>query len=262
MKLDSLKYYVSFIGWGRSGNSLVGALLDFHPNVYIKNEFSPIQERFETQEQIFNTIVKKLGIKRRKGTLQSWGGFNHARFKDMYSGVPLVLGNKKGGFTSNAMHKNPLHLPSGRVLNPCWGVFEKIYDEVIKIPVKWIHVQRNPYDNISRIHLKGDWDPDEAITVYFWQAESVKKLVEDVKRDSISVKLEDIIENTQKEVRSMCEHLEVPINIKHLEHCRSVVWKKPRKSRELVKWWTKERIKRVEDEMKKYPFMEGYSFNR
>jgi len=242
--IDKIKYYLAFIGWGRSGNSLTAALLDFHPNIYIKNEFTPIQKRFTDQDQILKWILFKIDQKT-KGRNQSWGGFDHGKFKGMTSGIPLVIGGKKGGGTSNSLMKQP-------------DEFYRVFDDVIKLPVKWIHVQRNPYDNITTF-TKHNWKPDGAIDIYFKQAESVQKVF-DENRDCITVRLEDIVKNTKKEVQRMCDHLEIETTPAYLKHCRKVVWNKPRKTRNSVSWWNEKRINKVKDQMKRFEFMEGYNF--
>jgi len=244
-RIDKVNYYLAFIGWGRSGNSLAAALLDFHPNIYVKNEFTAIQKRFTNQDQILRWILKRIELKT-QNRQQAWGGFTHTPFKGMTSGVPLVIGGKKGGGTSNSLMKNP-------------ESFYRIYNDVIKIPVKWIHIQRNPYDNITTF-TKHNWKPDGAIDIYFKQAVSVQKVF-DEERDCITVRLEDLVKNTEKEVKRMCNHLDIKPSKKYLQHCRNVVWNKPRKTRKSVNWWNEKRIKLVEEKMKEFKFMEGYTFN-
>jgi len=242
-RIDKVKYYLSFIGWGRSGNSLTAALLDFHPNIYIKNEFTALQERFKSQDQLLRWILQRIE-KKTQGRWQAWGGFTHDPFKGMTGGVPLVIGGKKGGGTSNSLMNNP-------------ELFTKIYDDVIKIPVKWIHVQRNPYDNITTF-TKHNWKPDGAIDIYFKQAESVKKVLSS--RDSITVRLENLIKNPKVEVKRMCDHLGVDVTGNYLKHCKNVVWNKPRKTRFSVNWWTKERKDLVKQKIEEFDFMGGYKF--
>jgi hypothetical protein len=258
VEIDKIKYFISFIGWGRSGNSLVAALLNFHPNIYIKNEFVTINKFYKTQDQIFKNILEKIEKKRKRGG-QSWGGFKHRDFKDMYNGDPIVVGGKKGGKTSNDLHNTPKTFESGTIVEGRGELFKKIYDEVIKVPVKWINVQRNPYDNISTF-VKNGWKPDEAIEVYFWQAQSVEKVLKE--RDCISVKLEDVIGNTEYEIQRLCNHLEITTYKNYLSHCRSVAWNKPRKTRHNASFWNKKRIKEVKDKMKKYDFISGYSYGK
>jgi hypothetical protein len=244
--IDKIKYYISFVGWGRSGNSLVAALLDFHPNIYIKNEFVTWQKRFETQEQIFKAIIERRKFKTidKGGRAQAWGGFQHSRFKDMEKGDVLVVGGKKGGGTSDVLINNP-------------KLFEKFYDGIIKIPVKWVHIQRNPYDNITTF-TKHNRKPDSAIDIYFLQAESVEKVLKE--RDCITVRLEDVVSNPKVEIKRLCEHLEVDTYHEYLKHCKNIVWESERKTRYTVNWWNEKRIKRVKREMKKYDFMNGYRY--
>jgi hypothetical protein len=266
--INKIKYYIAFIGWGRSGNSLIAALLDFHPNIYIKNEFQTLQERFKTQEEIFEYILKKREYKLAKGKSQAWGGFHHPRFKDMEKGVPLIIGGKKAGGTSNTLLKNKIGSPSILKQNPV--LFKKFYDDIIKVPVKWIHVQRNPYDNITTIftHKKKKWKVEPhvgrirlwCIDEYFQQAEAVKKVLKE--RDYITVRLEEVIKNPKKEVIRICDHLEVDVYKEYLNHCENTVWDKPRQTRFNVDFWTEEMINLVREKMEEFNFMDGYIYDR
>jgi hypothetical protein len=251
----NIKYYLSFIGWGRSGNSLVGALLNYHPNIYIKNEFSPFVRLrlnkfpdFKNEDEIFNLIMEKL--RKKRWTYQYWGGFTHPQFKGMKKGEVQVIGGKKGGFTSNILNNNP-------------ELFNRLYDNIITTPSKFIHVQRNPYDNITTYITKkkehgNPMSPERLIHIYFEQAESVKKVL--AERDTITVRLEDLIKNTEKEVQRLCDHLDIKTYPKYLNHCRKIVWNKPRQTRFKVNFWTNEMKKRVSENMKKYEFMDGYTW--
>lgn len=240
---DKIKYYCCFIGWGRSGNSLVGALLNFHPNVYIKNEFMTVRADCKNQKQIIDLLLSKIKKKEDKGRPQMWGGFLHEQIR-LKRDVPLVVGGKKGGKTSNDMIDQPV-------------LFNKIFNDIIKLPVKWVHVQRNPYDNISSFRKI---EKDAAIDLYFKHTTSVKRILED--KDVITIHLEDLCKNTKDVMRRLCEFYEVPIIKDHLDHCERVTWNFPRVTRHNVKWWNKERIERVKNSMEQYDFMRGYSFEK
>jgi len=239
---DKIKYYCCFIGWGRSGNSLVGALLNFHPNIYIKNEFMTVRDDCKTEEEIIDLLLNKIHRREKiKGKIQNWGGFQHKQF-NIKRDIPLVVGGKKGGRTSNDMIESP-------------ELFDNIFNNIIKLPVKWIHVQRNPYDNISSFVKVSK---DDAIDMYFKHAQSVQKVLSE--REYITIHVEDLCKNTESVMKRLCEYYEVPIVNGYLKHCREVVWNNSRITRHNVKWWNKERIDRVKKLMKQYDFMRGYSY--
>ena len=59
-----------------------------------------------------------------------------------FNPIGQVIGDKKGGGTANAL-RNKNH----------WSVLYEI-QEVLQIPIKFIHVIRNPFDNIATIMLR------------------------------------------------------------------------------------------------------------
>jgi len=175
--------------------------------------------------------------------MQAWGGYAHSPF-NVKKDVPLVVGGKKGGKTSNDFIDRP-------------KLFHHIFDDIIKIPVKWIHVQRNPYDNISSFRkAKGDG----AIDLYEKHNEGVKWILKN--KECITIHLDDLCKNTKEVMRRLCDYYEIPIINKHLNHCRNVVWKKPKITRYNVKWWTEERIERVKKLISENNYMRGYSYEK
>lgn len=66
------------------------------------------------------------------------------------------------------------------------------------------------------------------------------------------------LKNTKKEIKKLCQHLNIEVYEEYLNHCRKIVWRNPRKTRFSVDWWDENRIKKVKNKMKKYDFMDGY----
>ena len=133
-----------FIGHARTGHSLVGALLDGHPNIIIAHELNVLKyiQKGYNQSQIFYLLIKRSkeivanGCKRAGYTYkvpEQWQG-KYRKIK--------VIGDKKGGMSTKMLENNLMLL-------------DKL-DKVIKKKIKYIHVKRNPFDVITTIARKSN----------------------------------------------------------------------------------------------------------
>ena len=72
-RYSKVKFFVLFIGYARSGSTLMGSILDAHPNVIISNEYA-IDDKFsnfgpkqKTQYYIFDQLFKSSMAEATKG---------------------------------------------------------------------------------------------------------------------------------------------------------------------------------------------------
>lgn len=98
------------------------------------------------------------------------------------------------------------------------------------------------------------------MTSYFANVESAQKLHECGKFEVIDIYGHEIISQPQKNLRKLCNFLEVACDRDYIDACSKLLYSKPSITRNSVVW-TKEQIRRVTMEMKKYSFMEPYSFS-
>jgi len=142
-KFQMIRSFCGFIGYPRSGHSLVGALVDAHPNACISHEadifqfFSDIQKGPELDKiTLIRIIAENVDLYFKYG--RAWQGHDYDLSRERLSDKRLfVVGDKKGNGTLRHWVQNP----------NLFETFRQIWDEDIKL----IHVYRNPFDNISRI---------------------------------------------------------------------------------------------------------------
>jgi hypothetical protein len=163
-----------------------------------------------------------------------------------------VIGDKKGAGTIKRLQDDPALLDRLR--------------ETVGDPVKYVHVLRNPYDNIATITTrKQKLDPPptlgENLEYYF----SLVGTVADVKArvpeaDMLDVRLEDFIADPKAALARMCAFLGVDAPADYLEDCASIVYESPNKSRHKVEW-TPAQIDDVARRISRYDFLAGYTFD-
>ena len=104
--IDGVKYFAVFIGFGRGGTTLVGALLDGHPNIVLATDYQlfikwPQWRRYHQQTANLYTALYQYSIQyakffrnyKTKGyTFDLPGGFN-----GRYNNSIAVIGEKEAG---------------------------------------------------------------------------------------------------------------------------------------------------------------------
>ncbi|MCA1614387.1 MAG: sulfotransferase, partial [Acidobacteria bacterium] len=134
---SALRAYCMFVGYPRSGHSLVGSLLDAHPDVVIAHELDAlkyVRARFR-REQLFHLLLDKSEEFTARG--RQWNGYSY-EVPGQWQGRRRslrVIGDKKGGGSTMRLGADPRLLARLR--------------RTVGVPVKLVHVVRNPFDNIS-----------------------------------------------------------------------------------------------------------------
>lgn len=163
-----VKSFCGFLGYPRSGHSLVGSIVDAHPNAAIAHE-ADIFSRFsgpgnETISRLsaFGALYENASVYGRFG--REWQG--HKYFVDgQYqgrSGSIKVIGDKKGDAVVAQYDRDP-------------GIIKRAR-EVFQVPMKFIHVVRNPFDNIARIALRDNRSLDWSVDFYFDKVDIVQRI--------------------------------------------------------------------------------------
>ena len=130
--------FILFVGYPRSGHSLVAALLDAHPNVVISMEWGVLSHLRlgYGRKQLYNAIERH--SKLFTSILNNeWTGYSY-RIEGLWQGKSediYVIGDKLAGRTSLILGEYPFLL-------------EKL-QRVTGIEVKLLHVIRNPFDTIA-----------------------------------------------------------------------------------------------------------------
>jgi len=260
----NLKTFVAFAGHSRSGHSIIGALLDAHPNIVIPHELDMVRRYNEkvwsTREELFNTLrtlSHKQSVGGVVGANRRPGGPYHV--PNMWQGKHediLVIGDKGGPEMAYRLGREP-------------ELFDKMV-EIVNLPMKWIFVYRNPYDNITTVEKKHKNNParpvhnlDEAIEDYFWYCEENIALLEQANAnpncDVIYIKQENFINHPRRVLHRLTNFLDLPLNRSYINTCASIVFKTPRQTR----WdrpWSQEHIHKVASRASKYSWLANYTF--
>ena len=240
------------IGHMKSGGTMLGALLDAHPQVAFADETDAVRYFAAgfRREQICYLLEKGARREAMKGRVT-------ARRLEPYSfEVPGqsqgradsldVVGDSKAGITTQRLGADP-------------DLVSRIQNRLDGTELKFFHVVRNPFDPISVMMMRGKRTFDGALERYFANCAILSELHARLPGNSVhTVRYEDMVADPEGQLQAACDFLGVEASREYLEACAAVVEVRPPERTRID--WNKSQIARVSAEMAKYPFLEGYAF--
>jgi hypothetical protein len=252
---SGLQSFVYFVGYPRSGSSTLGSLLDAHENMIISHEVNILD--YLTRGFSRNHL---LYLVERNSQLFNKSGRDSSGYKGIVEGqmngratTLKILGDKKAGKTSYLLENKP------ELLN--------LLQEKLKIPVKGIHIVRNPFDMITTQAYGGNEKQaavtkariDYAIDFCFLKLDTLNALIQSGKHEIYTLKHESLLQQPNEELLKLLDWLKMSASDEYLSACVKHLYKAPHKSRHKYNWSENE-ISRVNKKIEIIPFLNGYSF--
>eukprot|EP00794_Sanderia_malayensis_P009777 gene9777-10776_t len=249
-KFSTVKYFVLFIGYSRSGSTLVGSLLDAHPHAIIANEyfivnkFAKFSKNQASKEYIFNqlfnsSVYEATHFQRapQKNGLFTYNVPN--QWQGNYDCSIKIIGDKKGAGNSHTLSRQ-----------------ENIINElrtVVKVPIKFIHVYRNPYDNIATMTLRQSGQRLAASRKNFTALRNIQLLKRKIKKylslvsatenlrriyshDVFDVNYSELMKRPRSVLSKLCEFLHLHCSQTYLSACSKKLFRKETFTRDKVQW--------------------------
>lgn len=281
-QVDNVEKFVMFAGYPRSGHSIIGTMLDSHPNMIIANEFpliasllSPESRSKVTKQGLFNALYlnsladmvygkRGVGGLEKKGYILAMNG----SFQGRFSGKLTIIGNKKGGAVGKLYHDDPVKVVA---------VFNWLKTEV-GVPIRVIHVVRNPYDMVAThtLYLSGEGGHKYAasedkklnnpflikqvIKQFSFRAMAVTSMTNVLDLDVLLIRHEDLVNDPKKTMTEICEFLDIHCTADYLESCKAKTYPSISRTRDLIEW-TQHLQDLVDLQIKQFHFFKGYTFN-
>ena len=278
--IEGVEKFVFFIGYPRSGHSIIGSMMDAHPDMVIAHEFMLFrkwqgQQALKSKGRLFNALYRRSLLDATEGSRtmdrdskgytlqmeQSWQG----RFRKL-----KVIGDKSGGMVAKLYAENP---------EDVWRSYQEIVDTV-KIPVRVLHVVRNPYDMIATQCLfnasgvlghkanataNHPYNNSENI-IYkiqrlYTHASGINRILHEWGLDVLEIHSADHVRDPKGTMQRICDFLELECPEDYLQQCYDKTFKTLSRSRDLVVW-SPETRKMVEEGMREFPFLHRYSFEK
>ena len=245
---DGVTAFCAFLGYARSGHTLLSALLDAHPDAVISNEldaFEVLRIGFP-RLALFHMIRENARAFGESGA--EWTGYSYhveggwqGRCRDL-----RVIGDKKAALSTRRLRGNKWLLARTR--------------RVVGVPVRLIHVVRDPYDHVgARLRHKDGWTPERVMEQLFEMYDAVEDIRTRAEPGEIlDVRHEDLIADPRREIDRCREFLGLVPEPEWLAAAAALVLPRPRGGRERVEW-TAERRTAIEERIARHDFLASYA---
>lgn len=243
-----VKTFCLFVGYPRSGHSLVGALLNAHRDAVISHELNApalIRSGCSRDELYARILARAHWFNLRSNTSnyryqvpRQWQG----RFQTLQ-----VIGDKQGGALSRFLKEDP-------------GLLDRVRS-LTGVPLRLIHVARNPFDNISAISISDGRTLQESIDYYFLHCQVTRRLDQFCEPgELITVHHEEMIRDPRATIAALCQFLGLSPERDYLEDCSGIVYGSPSFTRSKIAW-TESAVRETAKRFEEIPFLQHYTFD-
>lgn len=231
---DDIKCLCLFIGLPRSGTSLLGSLLDAHPNMMISHEFDIVKYIVMGLEK--KTIVSAVctNSTRISKNARTGGGYNNkvqTGWQGKFHSLN-VIGDKKAAMTSLRLSENPVHVEKIRQRMGC--------------DLKIIYLTRNPFDVITTMWKRNSQlrTLEKSLELYYYILKCTNKTIRLLRpNELIIIKLEDLILFPSENLYKLCSFLHEKANDRFIEECSKLMFSKPKRTYNHEDWPSATRAK-------------------
>lgn len=251
--LQRIERFCWFLGYPRSGHSLVGSLLNAHPDAVIAHEADTLRWLADgmRRHELFGLLLARDSWFGAAG--RTWTGYDYTvpgQWQGRWRHL-RVLGDKKGAESAAALRRDPWLLDHLRTR--------------VGIPLRTVHVTRHPLDNVARMALRsargGPPDLEAAARHYLDLVAVVERSRTRIAADEwIDVRHEDVVADPVGELDRLCRFIGVEPSADYLEACASIVFDAPRRSRDEVTW-TPEALDLLARGLEEIPILRDYDLS-
>jgi hypothetical protein len=253
-RFPDVQAFCLFVGYSRSGHSLVGALLDAHPEITIANEANALKlvvEQGLSRRALFEALVENARRQAEHPRGRRGGGGYSYVVPGQWQGRARrlrVIGDNNGGRTRGRLARDPEELTR--------------LERLVQAPLRVLHVTRNPYDVIARRVLisKEGLTLLRATENFAVSARTIDDtVIEKGDRPVLTIRHESLVESPKTELTRACRFLGVHTDDAYLDACASIVFSSPQTARTRIEWTQAERDA-VQEVIDGHAFLAGYSW--
>jgi len=219
------KTLLFFVGYSRSGHSLVASLLDAHPNMLVAHELHALKHL--ARGHGFAEIVRAIQYNSLffKHFGRSYFGYDY-EIAGQYQGTHtelLIIGDKKANGTGRILRRNP-------------AIVEHL-ERTLPVPFIFLHVVRDPLDNIASRARRTGTSLEWAARGYFANAEAIEDLKRRHPDKVVELYLDDLIADPHATLTGLLRRLRITdIPQSYLRACAERVHREPSRTRDQVTW--------------------------
>jgi LPS sulfotransferase NodH len=242
---EQLKCFVLIIGNARSGSTLLGSIIDAHPEAAIANETEASCNfwRGLDRQKILDEIYQSSKNAQQSGRLSE--GYNYSINKKLRSQADSsVMGDK----TWN---------PATLLLHGDYALLTKLED-VLGVPVKIIHSIRNPFDVIATMHMRSGAPVADRALWYFMHCQAAQAINEHCHSGNfLDLHHETLLSSPDATISAICDFIGLDNATYPLEASKELLFNEAKKTRHNI-GWNQDAVDNITSHIPKYPFLQQY----
>lgn len=258
--VDSVTGFVFFIGSPRSGHSIIGSMLDAHPDAVVAHEYN-LFKKMASDPQLAHNRTRLYGALVKNTRAQAATGWRSRDPSFAKKGYDLNLGKEaawQGRFRTLQLIGDKSGGKTVRLFSEDKQLFSRLYYnllESVNVPIKVIHVVRNPYDmiatglmyrlsvihghkaNYSSFHpLDNQKHISQLSKVMYEESQAVSTMIETLKLTVLEVHYMEFINDTEKVIQELCVFLGLQCSQEYLDMCLQTTFKTVSITRHSLVW--------------------------
>jgi hypothetical protein len=246
--LEEIETVCLFLGYPRSGHSVIGSCIDAHPNAVIAHRLDAVKflAKGRPNHELFYLLLRNAQHFSSTGRVLTGYAYPIPNQSQGRVSTLKVVGDQEGNWTSRRLGAD-LEL-TRKLLNSCSPRY------------RLVHVIRNPYDNITTWALRSRCGLNRRTADYFALCEAVSRVLNVAPENSIfSVYYEQFVASPKEVLQRLLKFLGLPVEDSFLSDCAAIISETPHKSR-FAKRWSNKQINEVLRQSSDFEFLSGYRY--
>src|SRR6056297_764254 len=222
------------------------SLLDAHPDIAVAHELHALKHFAAGRpfDAVARAMQYNAQIFQRLGRQYSGYDYHVPGQHQGHLRYPVIIGDKKGNGTARLLLRHPKLID--------------LLERDLPVPYVFVHVLRNPYDNITTKAIRTGRDLGAAAQRYFSNAELIAALKQRIPQRIVDVYLDDLIAEPKSCLETLMDRLGVEADAGHVRDCASILFKEPSRTRERLRW-PRALVQEVDVQLARYPFLERFA---
>ena len=233
VSFDSVHTFVLFVGIGRSGTTLLGALLDAHPNAIVANQQCALKYLHPfpfARDRIFRLLLQNSMRAARDGR-PGGGGYSYAvpgQWQGRFERIEVIGDKSRSAQSVEWLAARP-------------DLLQQLA-QTVRARIRMLHVIRNPCDTIARRSLRRRVSLQKISAEYFVLTRKLQNLFERLESqpwldaERVPIYLEDLVSAPMQQLGELCDALGLRRSEDYLAACASILFDKPSEARNAVQW--------------------------
>lgn len=245
MSEDDLRCFVLIVGNARSGSTLLGAVIDAHPDAMVANETAASVSFWQGMDGPAILGEVRRNAQRMRVADRPSAGYHYRIGGECARASVQVMGDKIWNPATLLLHGD--HALLGRL------------EAALGMPVKIVHAVRNPFDVVATMHRRSGAPIADRIAWYFMHCDAVQAIRANRPSEGYTdVHHEALLSAPEAGIAALCRFLGLEVVAAHVAACQEMFFAQPRLTRQDVRWENAE-IRLIVDGIHRYPFLARYA---